>query len=100
MLLVQIVFKVILEVVHIFLVLDFNHSLSVILVDGLDFKLTVRTKDELLIVPEIRVEYGIVLVRGINIQLQLNPVRRDILLLRFFLVLGLIKDEVILVKDR
>ena len=96
----QIVFKVILEVVHIFLVLDFNHSLSVILVDGLDFKLTVRTKDELLIVPEIRVEHGIVLVRGINIQLQLNPVRRDILLLSFFLVLGLIKDEVILVKDR
>ena len=96
----QIVLEVVFEVINIFLVLDFNHSLVVILVNGLDFKLTVWAEYKLLIVPKIRVEHWIILVHRVNLQLQLNPVRRDSLLPSLLLVLGFIKDTVILVKNR
>jgi hypothetical protein len=98
--LLQILLKVVLNIVDIFFIMNFNHSFGIILVDCFDFKLTVGAKDKLLIVPKVWVKHWIFLVDTINIQLQLNSVSCDSLLTSLSLVLGFIKNTIILVENR
>lgn len=65
----QVVLKVMFKVVEVFLVLDFDDSLIAFFVDWLDLKLAVWTEDELLIVPEIRIEHWVSLVHCVDLQL-------------------------------